>query len=44
MVEYILKIELEDGLIVRGDYYGNYDGVLRLCLNGNEYNLIEFIK
>ena len=32
MVEYILKIELEDGLIVRGDYYGNYDGVLRPML------------
>ena len=32
MIEYVLKIELEDGVIVRGDYHGNYDGVLRPML------------
>ena len=29
LVEYILKVELEEGIIVRGDYHGKYDGVLR---------------
>ena len=29
MIEYVLKIELEDGVKVRGDYHGNYEGVLR---------------
>jgi hypothetical protein len=32
MIEYVLKIELEDGVIVRGDYFGNYEGVLRPML------------
>jgi lipopolysaccharide transport system ATP-binding protein len=32
MIEYVLKIEIEDGVIVRGDYHGNYDGVLRPML------------
>tara|TARA_Y100000991_G_scaffold41541_2_gene29252 strand:+ start:282 stop:1562 length:1281 start_codon:yes stop_codon:yes gene_type:complete len=29
MIEYVLKIELQDGVIVRGDYHGIFDGVLR---------------
>jgi len=29
LLEYLLKIEIEDGVFVRGDYYGQYDGVLR---------------
>ena len=32
MIEYVLKIEIEDGVIVRGDYHGNYDGFLRPML------------
>ena len=28
-VEYVLKIEIEDGVKVRGDYHGNYEGILR---------------
>ncbi len=29
LLEYLLKIELEDGIFVRGDYHGEYQGVLR---------------
>lgn len=29
LVEYVLKIELNDGIIVRGDYHGVYQGVMR---------------
>lgn len=29
MLEHILKIEIEDGVFVRGDYHGEYIGVLR---------------
>tara|TARA_Y200000002_G_scaffold381246_1_gene394766 strand:- start:9218 stop:10507 length:1290 start_codon:yes stop_codon:yes gene_type:complete len=41
MLEYVLKIELEDGVIVRGDYHGSYDGILRPMLEW-ETNLIDF--
>lgn len=29
MIDYVLKIEILDGIIVRGDYHGEYSGVLR---------------
>ena len=29
LVEYVLKIELNDGIIVRGDYHGAYQGIMR---------------
>ena len=29
LLEYLLKIEIEDGIFVRGDYHGEYQGVLR---------------
>ena len=29
LLEYLLKIEIEDGIIVRGDYHGEYLGILR---------------
>ena len=41
MLEYVLKIELEDGVIVRGDYHGNYEGSLRPMFEW-ETNLIDF--
>ena len=41
MLEYVLKIELEEGVIVRGDYHGNYEGILRPMLEW-ETNLIDF--
>lgn len=33
LLEYLLKIEIEDGIIVRGDYHGEYLGVLRPFFN-----------
>ena len=29
LLEHLLKIEIEDGIFVRGDYHGEYQGVLR---------------
>ena len=29
LLEHILKVEIEDGVLVRGDYHGEYKGVLR---------------
>ena len=36
LLEYLLKIEIEDGIIVRGDYHGEYLGILRPFLNGKQ--------
>ena len=41
MLEYVLKIELEDGVIVRGDYHGSYEGILRPMLEWKT-NLKDF--
>jgi len=29
LLECLLKIDIEDGVLVRGDYHGEYQGVLR---------------
>ena len=33
LLEYLLKIEIEDGIFVRGDYHGEYQGILRPFFN-----------
>ena len=33
LLEHLLKIEIEDGVLVRGDYHGQYKGVLRPLFN-----------
>ena len=33
LLEYLLKVEIEDGVFVRGDYHGEYQGVLRPFFN-----------
>ena len=33
LLEYLLKIEIEDGVFVRGDYHGEYQGILRPFFN-----------
>ncbi len=39
LLEYLLKIEIEDGILVRGDYHGHYKGVLRPLFNWNTKKL-----
>ncbi len=39
-LEYLLKIEIEEGIYVRGDYHGEYKGVLRPLFDWETQNLI----
>ena len=39
MIEYILKFELEEGIVVRGDYHGKYKGVLRPMLEWETHKI-----
>ena len=38
-LEYLLKIEIEEGVFVRADYHGEYKGVLRPLFNWETQNL-----
>ena len=40
LLEHLLKIEIEEGIFVRGDYHGEYKGVLRPLFNWETQNLI----
>ena len=40
LLEHLLKIEIEEGILVRGDYHGEYKGVLRPLFNWETQNLI----
>ena len=39
LLEHLLKIEIEDGILVRGDYHGHYKGVLRPLFSWNTNKL-----
>ena len=44
MLEYVLKIELEDGIRVRGDYHGSYEGILRPMFEWETKSVVKTIN